>query len=259
VRVAALGLVLCSLLLAASASADGDPASDYLIQQDVFLPYPPPPASASKQLNAAVVTVAAKGDRVKVAVIATAQDLGSVPGLFGQPQAYAKFLGTELAFVYKGPLLIVMPAGLGFYDNGAAGATLTGEHVSGSSAADLTTSAATVVGALERAGALHYKDTFKPAASVTPETGTAGKTLLLRYQAWDDSGSVRLTLQVDTAANRQLAAFSVPFRTVREGAWYGVPWKIPKKEAHQALVLCVRATDHAGNRSNTTCAKLSIH
>jgi hypothetical protein len=254
--------VLCSLLFAVSASADGDPASDYLIQQDVFLPYPAPPTSAAKQLNAAVAGVAAKGDRVKVAVIATAQDLGSVPGLFGQPQAYAKFLGTEIAFVYKGPLLIVMPAGLGFYDNGAddaaADSTLAGQHVSGPSAADLTTSAATVVAALERAGALHYKDTFKPTASVTPETGTAGKTLQLRYQAWDDSGSVKVALQVDTTANRQLAAFSVPFRTVREGAWYGVPWKIPKNGAYKALVLCVRATDHAGNRSTQTCAKLTI-
>ena len=36
------------------------------------------------------------------------------PALWGQPRTYAHFLGQELAFLYKGPLLIVMPSGLGF-------------------------------------------------------------------------------------------------------------------------------------------------
>ncbi len=58
------------------------------------------------------------GYRLKVAVIESAYDLGSVPSLFGHPADYAKFLGIELSLVYKGNLLVVMPAGFGFYHDG---------------------------------------------------------------------------------------------------------------------------------------------
>ncbi len=256
VRFAALGVLLCALLVVPVAGADGDPASDYLIQQNVFLPTSAPPASAVRTLNSAVAAVDATGDRVKVAVIGSPQDLGSVPSLFGQPAAYAKFLGLELSFVYKGPLLVVMPTGFGFSENTVA-ANVPAE-VTGPTPADLTTSAATAVAALERAGELHYKDTMKPSASVTPEKGVAGKALSLRYQAFDDSGTVRIDLQVQTTADAPVAAFHEPFRVVREDSWYAVPWKIPGKDAHKTLVLCVQATDRAGNLSSKTCAKLTV-
>jgi hypothetical protein len=55
---------------------------------------------------------------VKVAVIATKEDLGAVPSLFNQPEQYAKFLGTEISFFYSGVLLVVMPAGFGVYHGG---------------------------------------------------------------------------------------------------------------------------------------------
>ena len=38
-----------------------------------------------------------------------------IPQLFGKPQQYARFLGLELYFLYKGPLLIAMPNGFGFH------------------------------------------------------------------------------------------------------------------------------------------------
>jgi hypothetical protein len=41
-------------------------------------------------------------------------DLGAVTILWRKPKQYARFLGLELSFAYKGPLLIVMPAGIGF-------------------------------------------------------------------------------------------------------------------------------------------------
>ncbi len=31
------------------------------------------------------------------------------------PQSYAKFLGEELSLVYRGPVLVVMPSGVGYY------------------------------------------------------------------------------------------------------------------------------------------------
>ena len=40
------------------------------------------------------------------------------PSLYRKPQRYADFLGQELVYYYKGPLLIVMPNGFGIFQNG---------------------------------------------------------------------------------------------------------------------------------------------
>src|SRR5262249_1236048 len=57
----------------------------------------------------------ANGDPIKVAVIGQPADLGTAYALWKKPQEYARFLGQELVFLYKGPLLIVMPNGFGIY------------------------------------------------------------------------------------------------------------------------------------------------
>ena len=97
-----------------AARADGDPASDYLLSQDTFLPFD---ANISKeqaaQLNTVVADAKKQGFTIKVAVIAKQFDLGAVPSLYGKPKTYARFLGQELFFLYKGRLLIVMPKGYG--------------------------------------------------------------------------------------------------------------------------------------------------
>jgi hypothetical protein len=48
-------------------------------------------------------------------MIASPADLGSVTELWRQPESYARFLGQELSLVYRGRLLVVMPAGYGLY------------------------------------------------------------------------------------------------------------------------------------------------
>ena len=50
---------------------------------------------------------------LKVAIVATADDLGADPQLFGHPQDYATFLAAEIEFAYTDTLLAVMPAGFG--------------------------------------------------------------------------------------------------------------------------------------------------
>jgi hypothetical protein len=104
-----------------AAHADGDPASDYLLSQDTFLPFD---ANISKEQAAQLSTVVAdakkKGFTIKVAVIAKPFDLGAVPSLYGKPKTYARFLGQELFFLYKGRLLIVMPSGYGASRGGKA-------------------------------------------------------------------------------------------------------------------------------------------
>jgi hypothetical protein len=108
------------LLLFASmcgvAHADGDPASDYLYTQKVFVPF-----DVAKQpgpLAAEIEGATKAGFAIRVAVIGSAYDLGSVPSLWRQPRLYARFLGAELAFVYRQRLLIVMPNGFGFFWKG---------------------------------------------------------------------------------------------------------------------------------------------
>ena len=43
---------------------------------------------------------------------------GWIPYLFGKPTQYARFLDTELQFVYRGRVLVVMPQGAGLAKNG---------------------------------------------------------------------------------------------------------------------------------------------
>ena len=68
--------------------------------------------------NALTKTVAAANERgypIRVALIPFTSDLGTAVSLWRHPQDYAKFLGSELAFVYAKRLLIAMPSGFGFY------------------------------------------------------------------------------------------------------------------------------------------------
>jgi len=101
--------------LAPSARADGDPASDYLLVQNVFLPLSTEPSAEQQaQLTDIVRRANLAGFKIRVAVIASAYDLGSATVLYGHPREYARFLGSELSFLYKSRLLVVMPSGFGF-------------------------------------------------------------------------------------------------------------------------------------------------
>jgi hypothetical protein len=119
-------LVLLPALIAALATAaplalaDGDPASDYLISQPMYLsPFDGKVSAAQAGVLAGLLADAKKrGFTLRVAVIVTRIDLGAVPILFGQPQRYATFLGQELRYVVKDELLVVMPNGYGLFKVG---------------------------------------------------------------------------------------------------------------------------------------------
>src|ERR1700676_2807445 len=86
--------------------ADGDPASDVLLAQDVFFPFQPHVSPAVEAAAFKTVrTAAAAGVHVKVAIIGSAVELGLVPNLFGHPQVYAQFLDREISFNRPQPLL----------------------------------------------------------------------------------------------------------------------------------------------------------
>jgi hypothetical protein len=106
-------LALAALAAAPLARADGDPASDWLLSQSMFVPQDDSvPANYSNQLQSVLRDAKARGYEIRVALIGSRYDLGSVYERWKQPKPYARFLGTELSFVYKGNLLVVMPNGL---------------------------------------------------------------------------------------------------------------------------------------------------
>jgi hypothetical protein len=115
-------VVVAALLLLAVpgvARANGDPASDYLLVQSVFLPFNAKvDPQASKELSNTIKAADQKGFKVKVAVIGSRYDLGTAFSLYNQAQKYAQFLGLELSFQYRDRLLVVMPNGYGFSING---------------------------------------------------------------------------------------------------------------------------------------------
>jgi hypothetical protein len=112
VRKIAWCLVLVAALAAAGqAQADADPASDVLYTRDLFVPYSGISPAVEAELLAAIQKAKAAGKPIRVALIASRDDLGGVPQLFGNPVYYARFLDAELQFVYTGRLLVVMPQG----------------------------------------------------------------------------------------------------------------------------------------------------
>jgi hypothetical protein len=201
--------------------------------------------------------VYARGERVKVAVIATVEDLGAIPTLFGQPAEYAHFLGVELGLWYGGPLLVVMPAGFGVWDGGrstsAEERVLRTVPLAASSPDDLTRSATSALQRLAAAGALRSPDVTAPLVTAYPASATRGKDALLRFDLFDDSG--RSTALVRVYEDRALLAtlvspsgFGIGTRRV------GLRWHVPARLRSRRLRFCVVAADKAGNRSRPACA-----
>lgn len=105
-------------MLAGSAHADGDPASDVLASQALFLPQDARvPPNQQAEIEALVAAATHNGFQIRVAMVASPNDLGSVTALWRQPKNYARFLGQELTLNYNGPLLVVMPDGYGLYQS----------------------------------------------------------------------------------------------------------------------------------------------
>ncbi len=244
-------------LSAASSSADGDPASDVLLEQNVFVPYAAPSRSAEAALQQAVDRVYAHGNRIKVAVIYDQTDLGAIPSIFGHPSDYARFLGIELGLWYVGPLLVVMPAGFGIYDGGrtttAEEAVLRSLHVDASSPDGLTESAATAVQHLAAASVLDSPDIRAPLVTAYPASARRGKPATLRFDVFDDSGRSSAVVRVwEGDALVAVLASQMQFQIGTRHA--DVTWPVPKRLRSRRLRFCVVASDPSGNRSTPACA-----
>jgi phosphate/sulfate permease len=163
--VALLAAGLVAMLAAGAARADGDPASDYLIAQKVFFPYDAKiPQDEQRKLLAAVQSANTQGFKIRVALIWSDYDLGSVAVLWRKPRTYARFLGEELFYYFSGPLLIVMPSGFGFnhgkHDTKSAYAVLAKIPI-GDTPASLAAAATTAVQKLAAAQGVKTSTTAK--------------------------------------------------------------------------------------------------
>lgn len=118
-RRAAFVAALLLLAVPGVARANGDPASDYLLVQSLFLPFNAKvDPQASKELSETIGAADQKDRKIKVAVIGSRYDLGTAFSLYDKAQKYAQFLGLELSFQYRDRLLVVMPNGFGYSVNG---------------------------------------------------------------------------------------------------------------------------------------------
>ena len=261
-RAAFLGVIVAAFVcLVPTASADGDPASDVLYTQNVYLPYEAPPRAAAKALADAIGSVYARHYRVKVAVIASQVDLGAVPSLWERPTQYAKFLGTELETFYVGPLLIVMPSGFGIYDGGRSVAherrVLDGVQVKGGSPDELTRAATDAVRRLLRTRALKSKDVKAPFAYVFPTTVHRGRVAHLKFGVSDDSAWSKAVARI-SVGSRLLGTVKTRLVRVAPAKPLVIRWQVPRSVPDKGVRICVTASDAAGNKSAKNCGALTV-
>jgi hypothetical protein len=125
--VLAFALVALSVL-APAAYADGDPASDVLATQRLFLSSDANvPVRQQLQLAAMLKQTVHEGYALRVAIVGSPSDLGSISALWRRPQTYARFLGSELQLVFHGTVLVVMPNGYGTDVTASGTRTASGE------------------------------------------------------------------------------------------------------------------------------------
>jgi hypothetical protein len=162
-------------VLAPGARADGDPASDTLLGENVFYPYQPPvTGSVERALDAETAAAKKAGFPIKVALIAMPVDLGVIPDLFGKPQEYADFLDQEISFQGLQQLLVVMPSGYGAQGlNGPARDAVAGlRPPAGRSSTDLAQAAIKAVARLAAASGHPLKDV----PGVSGASGSSGNS-----------------------------------------------------------------------------------
>ena len=172
--------LLVALALPGAARANGDPASDVLPFQQVFLPYEAPiSGSAANRLKKTVAAANDEGYKVRVAVIPFTGDLGTAVSLWRHPQLYSKFLAKEIAFSYTGRTLIAMPSGFGIY-NGDRPVTKELQALKGikpgTTPTGLTESSADAVRAMAAADGVTVPKTF--GSSATHDRLVLGAALL---------------------------------------------------------------------------------
>jgi cytochrome oxidase Cu insertion factor (SCO1/SenC/PrrC family) len=194
---------------ARQAAADGDPASDVLLGQRMFVPTDADATVAEQsRLGALLRSAEQAGFPIRVAVIPSDYDLGSVTALWHKPRLYARFLAVELSNVYRGALLVAMPNGFGIHlprgNTGAADRRVARIRI-GSGAGVLLTSTDAAVRALA-------------ASDGTSISATAGGSSTDAGAVAGALAAVLLVLAFGALAVRRRSALASSWRAVAHGA-----------------------------------------
>jgi hypothetical protein len=158
-RLAVITAILASIALSAApaAFADGDPASDVLVENTLFNPIGSGISLSSQARLEAVLGASARaGFPLRVALIAAPNDLGTATAFWRDPKDYARYLWIELSEIYGGQVLIVMPDGFGLYGTRSGPRAVTAAELSVRTTApgpgqELATAALSAVPLLARA------------------------------------------------------------------------------------------------------------
>ena len=172
-------LAVCALgVLSPAARADGDPGSDVLVYQNLFVASDANISIAQQvELGDLLTSAQRSGFPIRVAIIARPADLGAITQLWGKPTSYASFLGIELSLAYAQRLLVVMPDGFGFNWQGhstAAAYKVLGKIAVKPGGSGLATSAETAVRALASASGVWLTAPTAGQAAGTTGSGTTG-------------------------------------------------------------------------------------
>jgi cytochrome oxidase Cu insertion factor (SCO1/SenC/PrrC family) len=172
-------LAVCALgALSPAARADGDPGSDVLVYQSLFVAADSNISIAQQvELGDLLTSASRHGFTIRVAIIATPADLGAITQLWRKPASYASFLGIELSLAYSQRLLVVMPDGFGFNWQGhstAAAYTVLGKVAVKPGGTGLATSAETAVRALTSASGISVPPPTASQAAGTTGSGSSG-------------------------------------------------------------------------------------
>jgi hypothetical protein len=187
------------LLTPAAARANGDPASDYLLTQNLFLPFTTNiDKNEVARLEGLLQNAKQQKFPIRVALILTPSDLGTAFSLFRKPQKYAQFLGLELAFVYRNRLLVVMPNGYGYAVKGTP-----------------DPKASAVVGKLPPPGSDATKEVTAAIRAVQALGAANGKQLTVPKAGGSSTTRDRITIAAAATAALALAAAVVLYRRQR--------------------------------------------
>ena len=100
-------------------------------------------------------------------------------------------------------------------------------------------------------------DRRPPIDEAIRSTGSRGRVARLHYFAADARGETSDTIRV-LRGNRQLRRIVTPLEDTNPFFRYSVGWRVPKTLRRGKLRFCVSSVDRAGNRSNVSCALLTI-
>jgi hypothetical protein len=146
---------LVTVAVVPGAAAHGDPASHYLEAEALYPAFADRPSQTLElKLLGHLQAAEERGYPIKVALVATEEDVVDNPGMLRHPQRYADFVASELHGKLQAPVLVVTSYGFGISGPRADARTiLDGVEVPPQASGDALAQAAIVaVRRLARAG-----------------------------------------------------------------------------------------------------------